>query len=166
MLQPVLRRTWAPCGQTPIHKSWDRHDRLSVISALTVSPQRGRLGIYFEILDHNIRTDDVLAFLKGLRAHLQRRITLVWDRWSVHRSAARRLLERSPHWAAIEWLPPYAPELNPVEQVWNHTKCADLANYLPDDIHDLRCQVHHSIQSKRSRTSLLHSFFEHAQLAL
>ena len=48
---------------------WDRHDRLSVISALTVSPQRRRLGLYFDIFDHNIVTDDVVEFV----AHLVRR---------------------------------------------------------------------------------------------
>ncbi len=41
MLQPVVRRTWAPRGETPVHRSWDRHDRLSVISAITVSPRNG-----------------------------------------------------------------------------------------------------------------------------
>jgi len=58
MLQPVVRRTWAPKGKTPIHYSWDRYDRLSVISAITVSPKRQRLGLYFDIRDHNIVTDD------------------------------------------------------------------------------------------------------------
>ena len=33
MLQPLLRRTWAPQGETPLSHAWDRHDRLSVISA-------------------------------------------------------------------------------------------------------------------------------------
>ncbi|MBI4758435.1 MAG: IS630 family transposase, partial [Chloroflexi bacterium] len=35
MLQPVVRRTWAPQGKTPIQYSWDRHDRLSVLAAIT-----------------------------------------------------------------------------------------------------------------------------------
>lgn len=47
MLQPVVRRTWAPAGQTPIHYTWDRHDRLSVIAAITVSPKQHRLDVYF-----------------------------------------------------------------------------------------------------------------------
>lgn len=49
MLQPLVRRTWAPRGQTPIQYNSDRHDRLSVISALTVAPVRQRLGVYFLI---------------------------------------------------------------------------------------------------------------------
>lgn len=56
MLQPVVRRTWAPTGQTPIQYSWDRRDRLSAISAITVSPVRRRFGIYFHIYSQNIHS--------------------------------------------------------------------------------------------------------------
>jgi hypothetical protein len=55
MLQPLVRRTWAPRGETPVHRTWDRHHRLSVISALTVSPNRRRLGLYFSMHDANIK---------------------------------------------------------------------------------------------------------------
>src|ERR1035437_587714 len=43
MLQPVSRRTWAPSGQTPVQKAWDRHERLSAISIICVSPLEHRL---------------------------------------------------------------------------------------------------------------------------
>lgn len=49
MLQPVVRRTRAPRGQTPVLDCRDRHDRLSVISDLTMSAERRRLGLYFEL---------------------------------------------------------------------------------------------------------------------
>lgn len=93
MLQPVVRRTWAPEGQTPIHYSWDRRDRLSVISAITVSPSRRRPGLYFDIHSHNIDTDTFESFVRWLRHQVRRGIILVVDRWSVHRSGVRRLLD-------------------------------------------------------------------------
>ena len=77
MLQPVVRRTWAPRGQTPIHCSWDRRDRLSAISAITVSPERRQLGLYFDILNHNIVTDDFEMFVETILRRLQRSIILV-----------------------------------------------------------------------------------------
>ena len=46
------------------------------------------------------------------------------------RAGAHRLLQRFPNRVQIEWLPAYAPDLNPVEQVWNRTKYTDLANYI------------------------------------
>lgn len=166
MLQPLVRRTWAPRGRTPTQKTWDRHDRLSVISALTVAPRRRRLGLYFQVHRHNIRTEQVVGFLRSLHRRLGRNIIVVMDRWSVHRAALRRLVEAGSRWLAVEWLPAYAPELNPTEQVWNHTKYGDLANYIPDDIDALCREVERSIGAKRSRARLLRSFFNHAELHL
>jgi len=166
MLQPLVRRTWAPKGCTPIQYSWDRHDRLSVVSAITVSPQRRRLGLYFAVQDHNFRAPDVEAFVAELLKHLPHGLILVLDRWQVHRSAARRLLQRFGHRLQIEWLPPYAPQLNPDEQVWMQTKCRDLANFLPQDITDLEQAVQQSLEQTKTQQSLLRSFFKHAGLRL
>jgi len=166
MLQPVVRRTWAPEGQTPIHYSWDRRDRLSAISAVTVSPERRRLGLCFDIHDHNIDTDTFESFVRWLRRRIRRRIILVVDRWSVHRSGVRRLLDRFGSQVQVERLPPYAPELNPVEQVWSHTKHADLANYIPDDVAALAEAVSNSLDQASTNQKLLRSFFHYAELSL
>ena len=166
MLQPVVRRTWAPQGETPILNCWDRHDRLSVISALTVSPKRRRLGLYFDIFDHNIVTDDFVHFVVRLRRRLRRSITLVMDRWQVHKSGVSRLQRRFDQRVAVEWLPAYGPELNPTEQVWSHTKYADLSNFVPDDVLHLGQTVAKSIRTTQSNQSLLQSFFRHAKLRL
>ena len=53
MLTPTVRRTWAPQGDTPLLSCWDRRDRLSAISCITVSPQRARLNFYFTLLPDN-----------------------------------------------------------------------------------------------------------------
>ena len=166
MLQPVVRRTWVPRGQTPIQYSWDRRDRLSVISAITASPQRRRLGLYFNLFDHNIIADDAQPFVATLLVHFPKGIILVWDRWMVHRSAARQLAQRFERRLAIEWLPAYAPELNPDEQVWNRAKYADMANFIPDNVQHLARAVRQSLRRTRSQQPLLRSFFNHAELPL
>jgi len=166
MLQPTVRRTWAPRGQTPILACWDRHDRLSAISALTVSPVRRRLGLYFGILDHNIKTEDFEVFVQRLLRRVGRPLILVIDRYAVHRGAARPLLGRFPTRLQIEWLPSYAPDLNPDEQVWNHSKYTDLANFVPEDVHHLRESLATSLAELRTQQTLLRSFFDHAELPL
>ena len=166
MLQPVVRRTWAPRGRTPIQYSWDRHDRLSAISAITVSAVRRRFGLYFHMYPQNIHSEEVVVFLKHLHRHVGRRFILVLDRYSVHRKGIRVLREEHPDWLEVEWLPAYAPELNPVEGVWDHTKYADLANFLPEDVDDLYCAVTTSIKDLRSNQDLIGSFFEHSKLKL
>lgn len=164
MLAPLVRRTWAPAGQTPVMYSWDRHDRLSVIAGLSVSARRRRIGLYFAVHEKNIKAEEVEAFLRRVQRSLGRKLIVVMDRWSVHRKAARALATDERF--RIEWLPPYAPDLNPVEHVWNHTKYGDLANYIPDDLLELELELEWSIYQTRRRPSLLRSFFHAAQLKL
>jgi transposase len=166
MLQPVRRRTWAPTGRTPLQYSWDRHDRLSPVSAITLSPIRRRLGLYFRIHSHNIRAEQVVEFLRALRRHLRRKFILILDRYSVHRKAVRLLGEEHPDWFEAEWLPPYASELNPVEQVWNHSKHCDLPNFIPQDVDHLHEELSSSISEQRAKGDLLASYLEFAELKL
>ena len=166
MLQPVRRRTWAPRGQTPILRTWDRRDRLSTIGALTISPRRRRLSLYFRWQRGNVDAADLVAFVRQLHRHLGTPLTLVWDRSGPHRKAARLLLARRPRWLRIEWLPAYAPELNPAEQVWNHSKGVDLVNRPADDIAQLTTAVRESFARQRQNQPLLLAYFKHAQLRI
>jgi len=166
MLQPVVRRTWAPRAKTPIQYSWDRHDRLSVISAITIAPLRCRMGLYFQIHDGNVRWKEVIAFLTMLHRHLRRKFIVVVDRFNAHRKAVRILQAAHPHWFEVEWLPAYAPDLNLVEMVWNHTKYADLANFIPDDVQHLHRAVTASLTDIGRDPTLLRSFFRRPLLAL
>jgi transposase len=67
-------------------------------------------------------------------------------------------------WLEVEWLPPYAPDLNPAEQVWNHTKYADLANVIPEDVADLEEAVGDSIAAQHRHPLLLGPYFRFAGL--
>src|SRR6516225_1875263 len=80
MLTPTVRRTLAPRGRTPIIKSWDYHDRISAISAVTVSPKRRRVGLYLRLLpdDANAHGEDTVAFLRLLRWHIPGPLTVLW----------------------------------------------------------------------------------------
>lgn len=166
MLQPVRRRTWAPAGQTPLQHAWDQHDRLSAIGALVLSSQRRRLNFYFQLLPENVRAEQLIWFLSEMHHHLRRRIILVWDRSSPHRSAAAHFRKHHPDWFSFEWLPTYAPDLNPVEQCWNHTKYADLANFIPDDVDHLHTAVTDSFAKTQSNQELLRSCFAYSKLSL
>lgn len=160
------RRTWAPRGCTPEQRAWDRRDRLSVIGVVTLSPARSRIGSYFDVQRENIRAEDVVDFLRRLRRKIRRPLIVVWDRWSVHRSAASRIA--AARWKRIEFepLPAYAPELNPVEAMWSHAKYADLANYVPDDVDELDDAVRASLRDQSRNHQLKRSFFKTAQLRL
>jgi putative transposase len=90
----------------------------------------------------------------------------ILDRLNVHRAAIRHLQIRGASWLSVEWLPAYAPELNPVEAVWSHAKYTALANFVPDDRDHLHDAVIEAVGDTHFKQPLLQSFFHAAQLRL
>lgn len=136
MLAPTVRRTFAPIGHTPILRRWDRHDRISAISCVTVSPMRRRLGLHFQLLpdDTNVTGDRMVEFLRELRRRMPWPLRIVCDRGNVHdeSKAVRAFLAEHPS-ISTEQFPSYTPEANPDEGVWQHAKHGRLANFTPED---------------------------------
>lgn len=157
-LTPTVRRTLAPRGETPVLDAWDRRDRLSAISAITLSPVAARPGLYFEVHRENIRADRVVAFLDHLRRRLGR-VTVVWDRSPTHGRSrvVRAWLARHPS-VVVEDFPGYAPDLNPDEGVWGWAKYGRLANLAADDADQLWDAVVEELAEAAGRPNLLRGF--------
>src|SRR5262249_39143480 len=145
---------------------WDRHDRLSVTGALTVSPKRQRLGCYFSIASRNLTGEDIFALVQHLHGHLKRPLLIIWDRWSGHDKAARLLQALYGTRIHIAYFPAYAPELKPIENCWSHTKYGEMAHCIPQDVEPLADEVAPSLVAKPRRQDLLQAFFQHARLDL
>jgi transposase len=139
---------------------------LSVIGSLSISPQRRRLSVSFRVQEENVRAPDVMRYLRELHRQHRRPLVVVMDRLKAHRSAVRTLREGGARWLHVEWLPAYAPDLNPVEPMWSQAKFTDLANFVPDDIHHLCDSVIEAVGDLQFRPHLLRSFFKSAQLSL
>jgi transposase len=108
-LTPTVRRSLAPRGRTPILDCWDRRDRISAISCITLSPRLGRPGLYFELLPVNatVHGEEVVAFLDQLRRQLRGPFTVIWDRSKIHsRSKAVKawLAKHAEVWGAPRFL--------------------------------------------------------------
>jgi transposase len=167
MLTPTVRRTWAPEGQTPLLSCWDRRDRLSAISCITVSPQRARLNFYFTLLpdNTNVTAEDIVSFLGQLKAALGGPFTVIWDGSNIHSRSkvVKAYLAEHPEIVA-ETLPGYAPELNPDEGVWGWTKYGHLANLAAQDTLELRRRIQEQFEVLRDNHQLLDSFIQEAEL--
>ena len=139
-LIPTVRKTWAPVGQTPVIRHRFRNQRISAISALSVSPTRFRMGLYWMLSLDTIRREQVCRFLGQLLRHLRGHVVALLDNSNTHRGTpVRELLARNRR-LRIEYLPPYAPELNPDEGVWGSVK-GKLANGSPDQVQELRATL-------------------------
>lgn len=169
MLNPTVRRTYAPRGETPILDAWDRRDRISAIGAITISPKRLRINLFVTLLanDVNATAEDAVRFLRQLHGHVRGPLTIVWDRGNIHDRAAavRRYLARHPE-IVTEHLPAYAPELNPEELVWQHTKYSRLANFAASSSTQLRAKLAAEFRTLARQPELLKSFVRHTGLPL
>ncbi len=165
-MAPLLRRSQAARGQTPVIEQPGGHrDKVSAIAALSLSPVRQHLGLYFRTYPYGHVTAPAAAdFLEELLKHLRGKVIVVWDRGPIHKGPAlRRLLERFPR-LSIESLPPYAPDLNPVEQLWNHLKYDQLANFVPSGVLHLNCLVEAMLEVAGEDQQRLRSFYEASEL--
>lgn len=124
MLTPLLRRTWAPCGCTPIVKISEPHGRISVIGAITISPERRHFGFYFQLSsdNNNWHGESVVQFIDHVRHKVRGPITLLWDQIPIHRGRPVTDYLANHRRLVVEPFPPYAPELNPVDYVWSYVK--------------------------------------------
>ncbi len=142
-------RTWAPRGQTPAlqyHFNWKV---LSAAAGITW------WNFYFRLYPRTIRGPQVVDFLGHLLRHLPGKLLVVWDGLPAHRG---RL--------AIERLPGYAPELNPVEYIWGYWKQHELPNFCPRDFAQLGHQACRALRRMRRRPPLIRSFWHQAKLSL
>ncbi|PJA56671.1 MAG: hypothetical protein CO164_11650 [Rhodocyclales bacterium CG_4_9_14_3_um_filter_68_10] len=168
-MAPLVRRTWAPRGHTPVLIQRGRSRRkVSVIGALVISPRRRRVRAYFGLLpDANFDGASILAFLKELCRSLRVPITLIWDRLSAHiGEPIAPWLVRNRHRLRAYLLPPYAPVLNPVELIWGHTKSNPLANFAPNELDELLAQTQMATLTISDDEPLLRSFLKHCLLSL
>lgn len=164
LLIPNVRRTWAPRGQTPIVRHRYQRDKVSAISAVTVSAERRRIGLYLHLHpDENITNVEVAVFLRALLRHLRGQVIVLLDSGSIHKGPDVQALEARCPRLHLEWFPGYAPELNPDEWVWAYFK-AQLANGHPETLNDLMATLCRITKNVTKRPDLIRSFITGSDL--
>jgi putative transposase len=169
LMAPLVRRTWAPRGQTPSLVQRGAHrQKVSVAAAVWLSPFRDHLGLYFHTLaDGYFDNWYVTAFLDAMLHDLPGRFVVVWDGGNMHKGDPIRALEA--HFAdrlSLERLPPFAPMLNPVEPLWSWLKYGRLNNYAPRDPAELDGRVIAELTAIRDDQAFLRNLFHASELPL
>jgi len=164
-LTPNVRRTWAPRGQTPIFHHRCRHDRISVISGISVSPQRQRLSLYCLFYSDNIEQTEVCIFLRLLLRHLRGQVIVLLDNGPIHKGPIIDGLCAQVPRLHLEYFPPYAPELNPDEGVWAYLK-GKLANGRPNDIEELQSHLAEEVRRISKNYRILSGCIHQSELPI
>jgi transposase len=166
-LLPSVRATWAPRGQTPVLRHRFNWKRLSLAGALVYESDGSDAHLVFELRPGAYNDETLIAFLSELNELEQRRVLLIWDGLPAHRS--RRMSDwvaNQRHWLAVEPLPGYAPELNPIECVWGNLKSTELANLCSDSIDAVADVAADGLERIGSDAALCMAFLRHAGLRL
>jgi transposase len=132
---------------------------LSAVAGLTL------LNFYFRLYASSVKGPQVVDFLSALMRHIRQPLIVVWDRLPAHRSGlVRDYIESLGGRIQVEYLPAYAPELNPVEYIWAHWKQHELPNVCPKDFWQLSEGARRTLRRMRRRPRLITAFWKQASL--
>jgi transposase len=168
MLMPLVRRTLAPRGQRVILRCSAAHDRVSVISCVTLSPKAMHVGLYsWLLLNQNFHGAEVVEFLDYLTDKVPGEWTVVWDGNNIHSKskAVKAWLATHPN-VVVEDFPSYDPQNNPDEWVWSWAKYGKLCNLCPADVDQLVDAVMDALAELKHQPALLASFVMDAGVPL
>jgi len=148
--------TWAPRGQTPVVHTDGERFGLNMISA--VSP-RGQLR--FMVVRGRVAGAQFIEFLRRLVYRSPRPVFLILDGHSIHRSRrVSRFLHGLKGKLRLFFLPPYSPELNPDELVWNDLKNQGVGRLVIEGAAHLRLAVVSHLRFLQRCPELVRSFFQ------
>ncbi len=151
-LLPVVRRTWAPRGHTPVIGHHFKWKRVSLAAALCYGSRGGGAQLALQPHPDAYDTDSLIQALGELRRALGgQKATLLWDGLPAHRSKVMQAwLRRQRSWLVVERLPAYAPDLNPVEPLWSSLKGVELANLAGDTLEEVTAAAERGVRRTRS----------------
>ncbi len=128
--QGSLTRVWAPTGSRPRAVRQTQYQYVYVVGAACA-----QTGQAEAIIVPYLNTDVINLFLEQFSCALEEGVhaILVWDGAGYHRSGKLQVPEN----ITVVQLPPYSPELNPMENLWHFLKSHYWANHAYDDYNAL-----------------------------
>ncbi len=168
-MAPLVRSSLSPAARTPVIRTRAKHrQKVSVVAALFRSARTGRPRLIHQtFVDQYIDDFFYADFLRQCVLRRSRRpLILVQDSAPLHLGPCTQEVTEDFHpRLQVFQLPAYAPELNPVEQLWTWSKDKQLANFVPDNLGDLAAATEHVVGLAEHDPLRLHSFFDAAGLS-
>lgn len=148
--------TWAKQGETPIVRSTGQRFKLNMISA--ISPKG---HIRFMTTKKGVGAQVFITFLKRLLQGARRPIFLIVDGHPAHRAKkVSAFIESLGEKLRLFFLPPYSPELNPDELVWNDVKNHGVGKMAISSSADLERAVHSRLRLLQKNPERVRALFQ------
>ena len=122
-----------------------------------MSATRKHMGLYVKFQQVNFRAWHVALFLRALLREVPGHLIVLWDGARIHKGPEMAAVQEDYPRLHFERFPAYAPELNPVEQIWHDFK-GHTANSLPRDKRDVRLKLHENSRRVQRTQAKLRSF--------
>ncbi|GAA3273416.1 hypothetical protein GCM10010469_52470 [Streptomyces labedae] len=161
-MTPPTTRIWSRRGHTPVIRVRGRSRRRLSVAALACykSGEPSRL-IYRPCPDarpdgrKSFSWKDYRDLIQTAHQQLGGPIVLVWDNLNTHLTAGMRRYIADRDWLTVFQLPPYAPDLNPVEGIWSVLRRTTTANRAFADPDDLITAVRRGLRQLQYRPGVL-----------
>ncbi|MBT3152465.1 IS630 family transposase [Streptomyces sp. CHD11] len=161
-MTPPTTRTWSRRGHTPVVRVRGRsRRRLSVAALVCYKPGEPSRLIYRPCPDarpdgrKSFSWKDYRDLIQSAHQQLGGPIVLVWDNLNTHLTAGMRRYIADRDWLTVFQLPPYAPDLNPVEGIWSVLRRTSTANRAFADPDDLITAVRRGLRRLQYRPDVL-----------
>jgi transposase len=151
--------TWGMKGTTPVVKTTGARFSMNMISAIT---SKGKMK--FMTYSGKMKAAVFCEFLKRLIHNAPTKIFLILDGHPVHRSSqVKKFVQSTKEKLRLFYLPPYSPELNPDELVWNNVKSKIGRSTIkgPDDFQE---KVRYYLRSLQCNPEKICGFFQEPNL--
>ncbi len=151
-------RSYGRRGKTPVIPGTGRRFGCNMMSSVT---NRGHLS--FMVFSERFTAAVFIRFCRRLLRQRRRKVFLILDRHSVHRSkAARAWLDANAHRIRVFFLPAYSPELNPDEYLNNDVKSNAVGRRRASDQYELAANVEAYLRETQRRPDIVKNYF-HAE---
>ena len=150
--------TYAPKGKTPVLALNDTKGYQYVCVASSISPE-GKM--YYETQNKGFKGAEIVEYLKGLLQTTERKIMLIWDNATWHKSQEVKDFLKSEIGQRL-WVantPAYSPEFNPSELIWANLKFVQIPNSFAKNITQLKNIVLKGMDFIAQKAGLVKSFF-------
>lgn len=151
-----LQRTWGERGKTPVVKTSGQRQSINAISALSNAG-----GFWYHVYKGKFTADKCIECFKQFLKNRNKPVILIVDGHPVHKSKkVMDYMESLDGLLEIVFLPPYAPDLNPDELVWNHMRNIGTSKKPLKEGESLMNRAIRDLEGIKRNRKLVKSFFQ------
>jgi len=156
-----LQRTWGLKGQTPVLKTSGQRQSINAISALS-----NKGGFWYHVYSGRFNADKFIDCLKTFMKYRKKPVFVIMDGHPVHKAKKVKAYVASLKGKlSLYLLPPYAPDINPDELVWNQMRHMGTSKKPLKKGESLKRRVISDLQRIKNNSVLIRSFFRESSVS-